>query len=376
MAGLYIHVPFCVRRCVYCDFFSSTEMRAYKGRYLSAVREELEMQKDYLGGEPLETVYFGGGTPSQLSAAEFGEIFETIYRLYPVAEHPEVTLEANPDDMTAGYVAALRPLPFNRISMGVQSFRDADLRFLNRRHDRAEAVRAVALCKDNGFTNISIDLIYGLPGQTLPAWEKNLEETVRLDIPHVSAYHLTYEEGTQLYRMKEQKQVTPVDEELSLACFNTLIDRLAEAGFTHYEISNFAREGFLSRHNSAYWTGRKYLGIGPSAHSYNGELRQWNASSLPEYLKGVDHHSLTIRFDYLTIGEQYNDYIITRLRTMWGIDLPYVERHFGEGKQAYCLAQAAPYIRNGLLLRKDGKLLLSRAGIFLSDAVMRDLLWI
>lgn len=248
----------------------------------------MELRKGYIGNEALETIYFGGGTPSQLDEKDFGKIFEAIYRLFDVAEQAEITLEANPDDMKREYVSLLRNYPFNRVSMGVQSFHPEDLRFLNRRHDREQAIKAVELCKEYGITNISIDLIYGLPNQTKQAWEENLRQAIRLDVPHLSAYHLIYEEGTALYKLMEAGKVTPVDEELSVSFFSTLIDRLAEAGYLHYEISNFARPGFFSKHNSSYWTGKKYLGLGPSAHSYNGIDREWNPSSLPIYIEGIE----------------------------------------------------------------------------------------
>ena len=262
MAGLYIHIPFCTKRCLYCDFFSNTEMK-YKEPYLSAVIRELELRKDYLEGEPVETIYFGGGTPSQLQAADFSRIFEAIHRLFDVSPCAEITLEANPDDMTPGYVAGLQTLPFNRVSMGVQSFKEEDLRFLNRRHNREQALLAVDLCKKNGLENISVDLIYGLPGQTLEEWKQNLDTVIRLDIPHISAYHLIYEEGTALYKLKEAGKITPVDEDLSVALFTSLIDQLTANGYLHYEISNFARPGMLSRHNSSYWIGKKSLGKVP-----------------------------------------------------------------------------------------------------------------
>ena len=244
----------------------------------------MELRKGYIGNEALETIYFGGGTPSQLDEKDFGKIFEAIYRHFDVAEQAEITLEANPDDMKREYVSLLRNYPFNRVSMGVQSFHPEDLRFLNRRHDREQAIKAVELCKEYGITNISIDLIYGLPNQTQQAWEENLRQAIRLDVPHLSAYHLIYEEGTALYKLLEAGKVTPINEELSVSFFSTLIDRLAEAGYLHYEISNFARPGFFSKHNSSYWTGKKYLGLGPSAHSYNGIDREWNPSSLPIYI--------------------------------------------------------------------------------------------
>lgn len=375
MAGLYIHVPFCQKRCLYCDFYSNTDM-GYQEVYLSALIREMELRKNYLERETLETIYLGGGTPSQLSVENLNRIFEAIYRYFPVNQDMEITLEANPDDMTPAYVAALSSLPVNRISMGVQSFDAADLKFLNRRHDREEALRAVHLCQEHNLYNISIDLIYGLPGQTPEKWQKNLDEVLRLDIPHISAYHLIYEEGTTLYRLLEAGKITPVDEETSLALFTLLIENLSAAGYQHYEISNFARPGWYARHNSSYWKGKKYLGLGPSAHSYNGTEREWNVSSLPEWIKGIQTGKVALESEQLDENTCYNEYIMTHLRTMWGIDLNELSEKFGENKLKYCLNIAQTYEKRNLLLQKDGKLTLTKDGIFVSDGIMSDLLWV
>ena len=375
MAGLYIHIPFCAKRCLYCDFFSNTDMR-YKEAYIRAIIEEMKQRQLYIEGEPIETIYFGGGTPSQLTAANFELIFETIYQLFDTTSCQEITLEANPDDMTADYIKSIRTLPFNRISMGVQSFQEKDLRFLNRRHNSRQAKQAVRDCQQNGYSNISIDLIYGLPGQTLEEWERNLEEAIRLQIPHISAYHLIYEEGTALYKLMEAEKITPVEEELSVTLFSTLIDRLTEAGYLHYEISNFARPGCFSQHNSSYWTGKPYLWIGPSAHSYNRHSRQWNVSSLPLYIKGINEQSPEIEIEELDIHTRYNDFIITGLRTMWGIRLNDIRTLFGEDKLSYLNQQAKSYLQKGLLLQQHDTLTLSKEGIFISDGIMSDLLWV
>ena len=375
MAGLYIHIPFCAKRCLYCDFFSNTEMK-YKASYIQAIIEEMKQRQGYIGDEPIETIYFGGGTPSQLTATDFQQIFEAIHTLFNLSRCQEITLEANPDDMTPEYIATLRSLPFNRISMGVQSFQDKDLHFLNRRHNSQQAKQAVALCQEQGISNISIDLIYGLPGQTLKEWEENLEEAIQLQIPHISAYHLIYEEGTALYKLMEAGKIAPIEEELSVTLFSTLINRLTEAGYLHYEISNFARPGCFSQHNSSYWTGKRYLGIGPSAHSYNGNSRQWNISSLPLYIKGINAHTPEIELEELDIHTRYNDFIITGLRTMWGIRLTDVLQLFGEEKLTYLNQQAKPYLQKGLLLQQDDTLTLSKEGLFISDGIMSDLLWV
>lgn len=375
MAGLYLHVPFCAKRCLYCDFFSNTEMK-YKESYVTAIIKEMELRRSYIGSEAIETIYFGGGTPSQLSASDFGRIFDAIRQNFHTDSCQEVTLEANPDDMTPEYVSSLASLPFNRISMGVQSFKEEDLRFLNRRHNRQQALHAVALCKEQGIQNISIDLIYGLPGQTALEWESNLAEAIRLEISHISAYHLIYEEGTVLYKLMQAGKVSPAEEELSISLFSTLINRLTEAGYLHYEISNFARPGSLSMHNSSYWRGKKYLGLGPSAHSYNGKEREWNISSLPGYLKGVSDGIPAIETEELNANTRYNDFIITGLRTMWGLSLTDIQQLFGPERLEYCLKLAKPYVKQGLLLQDGNTLTLSRKGIFVSDGIMSDLLYV
>lgn len=375
MAGIYIHIPFCAKRCLYCDFFSSTDMQ-FKTPYIQAIIREMELRKDYIDNEPIETIYFGGGTPSQLGEKDFEKIFDAINRIFDTSQCQGITLEANPDDMTPEYVASLQKLPFNRISMGVQSFQEKDLRFLNRRHNREQAIRAVALCKEHGISNINIDLIYGLPGQTLDEWSLNLEEAILLDVPHISAYHLIYEERTALYKLLKEGGITPVDEELSVSLFSTLINRLTKAGYLHYEISNFARPGYISQHNSSYWLGKKYIGIGAAAHSYNGSNRLWSVSSLPLYLKGIATETPAVEIEELDENTQYNDFIITRLRTMWGIQLQKIKELFGEEKWNYLKQQAEPYLQQDLLNLQNETLKLSKKGIFISDGIMSDLLWI
>ena len=375
MAGLYVHVPFCSKRCLYCDFFSNTEMR-YKAPYLAALVREMALRAPYLSGEPIETIYFGGGTPSQLSASDFQLLFEAIQQHFTLASALEITLEANPDDLSPAYIRSLHTLPFNRLSMGIQSFHEDDLRLLNRRHTAAQAREAVDRCQQAGLTNLSIDLIYGLPNQTATAWEDNLAQALALQVPHLSAYHLTYEEGTALYRLWKEGKVQPVEEELSLTLFKALIDRLAAAGYQHYEISNFAKPGCYSRHNSSYWTGKAYLGLGPSAHSYNGQERTWNVASLPIYIRGIEEGEPQLEREVLDLPTRYNDFIITGLRTMWGIDLEEMERRFGKRLADYCRQEAATYLRRGLLSLKGSVMTLSREGVFVSDGIMSDLLWV
>lgn len=374
MVGLYIHIPFCNKRCLYCDFFSSTDLHFQKP-FIDALIREMELRQNYLKQEPLETVYFGGGTPSLLPSEAFNRLFDAIERLFGLGQCKEITLEANPDDLTPDYVAALRDLPFNRISMGIQSFQDKDLVFLNRRHTCRQAIQAVERCQANGLEEISIDLIYGLPGQTQTEWENNLEEALKLAVPHISAYHLTYEEGTALYKLLAAGKITPAGEEQSVSFFATLIDRLTASGYQHYEISNFALPGHHSRHNSSYWKGTSYLGIGPSAHSYDGKSRQWNVASLPLYIEGIRTGHPNFEREELDEHTRYNEFVITRLRTMWGIRMDDVLQQFGVEKRDYLKQQAAAYIRQGLLNDSAGTLTLSRKGIFISDGIMSDLLW-
>lgn len=375
MAGLYIHIPFCAKRCLYCDFFSNTDGK-YRQPYIRAFFQESELRRAYLEGDPVKTVYFGGGTPSQLPVADLGRMVERLSRDYDLSHCEEWTVEANPDDLTDAYLADLRRLPFDRISLGVQSFREEDLVFLNRRHTAAQAVEAVKKCRDAGWNNLSIDLIYGLPGQTLDDWQRNLDAAVSLPVTHLSAYHLIYEEGTALYRLKNAGRVEPVTEETSVAMFSLLIDRLADAGFIHYEISNFGRPGCFSRHNLSYWTGEKYLGLGPSAHSFNGKSRCWNVASLPAYLRSVAAGKPEVEEEILDLPTRYNEFILTGLRTRWGVDTEVLKTRFGEPFYLYCCRQAARYLESGLLEREGKSVRLTRAGLFVSDGIMSDLLYV
>ena len=379
MAGIYFHIPFCKTRCIYCDFFSSTSMKE-KEWYVDALCKEISLQSDYLKGESTETIYFGGGTPSQLTAEDFKKIFTQIKVSYPSAlskpDEMEITLEANPDDLTIEYLDSLKDLPFNRISLGIQSFQDSELDFLNRRHTAQSAIEAVRLCQVAGFNNISIDLMYGLPGQTMVIWKENLHHALALDIQHISAYHLIYEEGTPLYNQSEKKQINPIDEKLSVEMFETLIDTLTESGFEHYEISNFARKGYRSRHNSSYWDGTHYLGIGASAHSYNGVSRQWNVSSIPEYIRSISlgDNSQISETEKIDEKTAYNDFILTRMRTMEGMNFTELSSVFGKEKADYCIQHAKKYIDTQMLEIKEDHLMLTRKGIFVSDSIMSDLM--
>ena len=375
MAGIYIHIPFCKRRCIYCDFFSTTQSEK-KSAYVRAVCRELEMRKDYLEGEDIETIYLGGGTPSQLLREELQEIFDYIYKVYPVREDAEITLEANPDDLTPEYVAMLRQQPINRISMGIQTFQEETLKLLHRRHTATQAIEAFRRCREAGFQNISIDLMYGLPGETLETWKEDLQQAIGLRPEHISAYHLIYEEDTVLWKLREQHQVEEADEDLSVSLFSTLIEQLSEAGYQHYEISNFCLPGLHSRHNSSYWTGKKYLGCGPSAHSFNGVSRQWNVASLDDYLKGVEEGRLDYEVEELDLYTRYNDFVLTSIRTCWGMPLSTLRSDFGEELYRYCLRMAKPHLDQGVLEKSEDVLKLTRKGIFVSDGIMSDLMWV
>ncbi len=375
MAGIYIHIPFCKRRCIYCDFFSTTRSEK-KTEYIHALCKELESRKDYLDGEEIETIYLGGGTPSQLSQEEFTEIFSYIYKVYSVSPNAEITLEANPDDLTPEYVSMLRQLPFNRISMGIQTFQEDTLKLLHRRHTSAQAVEAFRQCREAGFQNISIDLMYGLPGENLTTWKEDLRQAIALHPEHISAYHLIYEEGTVLWKLREAHQVEEADEDLSVNLFRTLIDELTQAGYRHYEISNFCLPGFHSRHNSSYWSEKKYLGCGPSAHSYNGTSRQWNVASLDKYIEGIHQGKPDYEIEELDLYTRYNDFVITRIRTRWGMPLSHLRSIYGKKLYDYCLRMAKPHLEQGLLEMKEDVLKLTKEGIFISDGIMSDLLWV
>lgn len=375
MAGIYLHIPFCKKRCIYCDFFSTTR-KEQKTAYIRALCHELTNRKDYLKGEPIETIYLGGGTPSQLAKEDFEAIFSHIYKVYKVTPNAEITLEANPDDLTSEYISMLRTFPFNRISMGIQTFQETTLKQLQRRHTADQAIRAFQGCRTAGFQNISIDLMYGLPGETLTSWKKDLKQALSLHPEHISAYHLIYEEGTPLWKLREQHKVEEADEDLSVSLFGTLIDELTTAGYEHYEISNFCRPDKYSRHNTSYWRGIPYLGCGPSAHSFNGTTREWNVSSIDLYIKGIEGNQRDFETENLDQTTRYNEFIITTIRTVWGTPIEKLKQEFGNELWEYCRKMSAPYLENGKLEVHEGALRLTREGIFISDSIMSDLLWV
>jgi len=373
--GLYLHIPFCKSKCFYCDFYSVSET-SLKEEWLDALLLELKTEPVFLGTERpvLRTVYFGGGTPSQLSFNEFEQIFSSIEANFDLSACEEITLEANPDDLTPSYIAMLRRLPFNRISIGVQSFNDTELRAINRRHTASAAAEVVLECSRQGFSNISLDLMYGLPGQTVESFLDSVRQAVSLPVKHISSYSLSWEEGSVLYSKWQRGELKQASEEISEACFFGMMEVLEKAGFKQYELSNFALEGFHSKHNSSYWDGSHYLGVGPGAHSYNGLVRRFNPPSLKRYIEGVRQGLDFRETEELDTATKYNDVIITRLRTMQGLNITELSAKFGSEKLAYCLKNAAVSIRNGNLEQMGDWLRLTRKGLFVSDAVMSDLL--
>lgn len=375
MAGLYIHIPFCKQRCNYCAFYSST-LYNIREEYVAALTKELLLRKDYAHGKAIETIYFGGGTPSTLSIEQLQRICSTIYSAYPVTNSPEVTIECNPDDLTPEFLEALRPLPFNRISMGVQSFNDAQLRRLGRRHTAEGARTAVGNARKAGYTNISIDLMFALPGSTPQQWQEDLDSAIALKPQHLSAYNLMYEEGTPLYRALCNGNITELSEEENLEQFRMLIESMKKAGYRHYEISNFALPGYESRHNSSYWNDTPYIGCGAAAHSYNGTEREWNIADIKEYIKGIESGNRKFEIEHLSEEERYNDTILTRLRTAEGLPLEWMRDKFSEKLNSYMLRTIEKEIALGNLQENNGQVSLTEKGIFISDAVIRELIFV
>jgi oxygen-independent coproporphyrinogen-3 oxidase len=373
MAGVYLHIPFCRKLCFYCDFYhliSPPDTSAF----IQAVLKEISLRKEYLGTEKVNTIYLGGGTPSVFSLKDLGEIMETVRRQFIVDEKAEVTIEVNPDDINRDYLTGLRNIGINRISMGVQSWRDEDLKMLNRRHDSARAVAALNDCFDSGFSNVSIDLIYGIPGMGPVEWESNLDYSFTFDIKHLSAYHLTIENGTVFGKMKEKGLLTEVDEDLSTILFNTLLTRTEKEGFIQYEISNFGKPDYFSQHNSNYWKQVPYIGLGPSAHSFNGYSRQWNKSDLKGYIKAVSRGEADFEIEELDQRTKFNEYIMTSLRTMWGIDLDYVESIFEKEGYDYVVNLSAKFVSYGLLKQEKNTLVLTNQGKMISDNIISELM--
>lgn len=369
MAGIYIHVPFCQSRCAYCDFYSTTLSEEWKSQYLSALQREMQARRYEVGDKEIDTLYLGGGTPSQLPPTLLERLFGMVTGLFSLKENAEVTVEANPDDVTPQWLESLHRTPTNRISMGVQTFDDNLLALLRRRHTAIQAFEAVEACKTAGYENLSLDLIYGLPGQSIGMWRKDLAQIAKMDVPHLSAYALQYEPGTELYRMRQNGNVEEADEELSLEMYQELCSAAFAMGMEHYEISNFSHPGKRSRHNSGYWSQEPYWGFGPGAHSYDGaRCRRWNNAQLKAYIEAegdVPHGSET-----LSDEECYDELVMTRLRTIDGLPLSLLSQE----NRIYCLRMAERHLNSGKMTLKDDVLRIEESGIFVSDDILSDLM--
>lgn len=373
MSGIYIHIPFCKQACYYCDFHFSTSLK-YRSEMIQAIIKELELRKDEIY-EIVETIYFGGGTPSILSVNELKLIINTIYKNYKVSNNPEITLEANPDDLTNQRINELAKTSINRLSIGVQSFFDDDLQSMNRAHSSKEAKECLKEATKY-FDNITIDLIYGDPNMSLEKWNENLQTAFSFGVNHISSYALTVEPKTALDSFIKKGTYPPIDEALALQHFNHLIEKTEKQGFVQYEISNFGKPDYFSKHNTSYWQGKLYLGIGPSAHSFNGHSRSWNISNNTNYIKALQKSELPSTRENLSQDDLYNEYVMTSLRTIWGISIETIEKKFGSSYLDYILKNVQPHINNNLVDYVNNSIQLTKKGKFLADGIASSLFMI
>lgn len=373
MAGVYIHIPFCKSFCSYCDFYSITD-NSEREEFVQAVIRESSLRKDYLEGENVETIYLGGGTPSLLAPLQTEKIIDSIRSDFNVISDPEITVEVNPDDVYDCYFSDLARAGVNRISLGIQSWNERRLRYLGRRHTTGQSAGALEQVFREGISNISVDLIYGVPGMTTGDLKNDIEKTFAFPVTHLSAYHLTIEENTRFGKMKKTGRLTEIDEESSNAMFLLLGSMCRERGFIHYEISNFALDGYMSRHNSAYWKQVPYIGLGPSAHSFDRTSRQWNVSDVRKYIKSINSGKVPFEREELDRLTIFNEYVMTSLRTMWGIDLEYVENFYDKELHDYLVNLSGKYIRYGLMRREKNTLVLTDQGKMISDNIIAELL--
>jgi oxygen-independent coproporphyrinogen-3 oxidase len=371
MSGIYIHIPFCKQACHYCDFHFSTNLKK-KDEMVLALAKEIEMRKSEFQDEIVETIYFGGGTPSILQITDLRFLIDSVYKNYKVVENPEITVEANPDDLTENRIVELSKNKVNRLSIGIQSFFEDDLQLMNRAHNVEEAKKCLEIATQY-FNNISIDLIYGVPEMSNEKWLQNIETALSFGVPHISSYALTVEPKTALHSFIQKGIIPPPDDEVAQEHFQILVDKLSENGFIHYELSNFGKENYFSKNNSSYWLGKKYIGIGPSAHSYDGKNRGWNVSNNSLYIKSIQENKLPIEIETLTKTDRYNEYIMTGLRTIWGVSLARIEQEFGKNYLDYLNQQAAKFIEDHLLFIDDNILRTTKKGKFLSDGIACDL---
>jgi oxygen-independent coproporphyrinogen-3 oxidase len=371
MSGIYIHIPFCKQACFYCDFHFSTSLKK-KDDMIAALLKEIEIRKEELQNTVIETIYFGGGTPSVLSVDEIQQLIDAVYQYHTVVEHPEITLEANPDDLSEDKIIELSKSPINRLSIGVQSFFEKDLKLMNRAHNSEEAKKSLSVATQY-FDNISVDLIYGIPDCTNEEWKENIQTALSFGVPHISSYALTVEPKTALADFIKKGIIKNVDDKKAHEQFNILIDELTSANFVHYETSNFGKENFFSRNNSSYWLGKSYLGIGPSAHSFDGKQRSWNVRNNTKYIKSIQQNQLPIERETLSITDRYNEYIMTGLRTIWGVSLLKINNDFGEKYVTYLENQTKKHIEQELLYIENQVLKTTQKGKFLSDGIASDL---
>ncbi len=371
MAGIYLHIPFCKKLCNYCDFYHVVS-QGDNSALIKALIREAEIRKDYTGNEEITTIYFGGGTPSVLVVGELEDILTNLRKLFKVSANPEITIEINPDDITEQYVRDLKKTGINRVSIGVQSWRDEDLKLLNRRHSGFQAMDGVSKTIEAGFENVTIDLIYGIPGMGITSWISNLDTAFSFDIKHLSAYHLTVEPKTLLGRMKDKGLFEEINDEESISQFNVLIEKSEAAGFVHYEISNFGKAGYFSVHNTNYWRQVAYLGLGPSAHSFNGYSRQWNIRDIRKYIKSVNNGELSYEREELNNKTRFNEYIMTSLRTMWGINLDYIEQAFEKEGYDYVVNLTKKFMDYGLMKQEGNSMILTNQGKMISDNIISE----
>ncbi len=371
MAGIYIHIPFCKKTCSYCDFYKTTAIKAIPG-YLEAVKREMQIRQHYLNREDIETIYIGGGTPSLLAMEQITELLLKLESIFNTAANCEITLEANPDDLSLSYLQKLADrTPVNRLSIGIQSFRDEDLKLLGRRHSGAQAIQCISDAHKVGFNNLSVDLIYGIPGLDSSSWRKNIEMAVAVD--HISAYHLTIEKGTRLSGYITQGKIILPDEESSMVQFSILQEITRMNGFMHYEISNFAKPGYISKHNSNYWKGIKYLGLGPSAHSFDGASRQWNIRDLNAYIDAIGKDDSFFTREDLGITDRYNEFLMVSLRTQWGLDLIQIKNEFGDILHQHTLEAIKPFLQSEHLFLEEQVCKMSPQGWLISDYILSNL---
>ncbi|MGB1003317.1 MAG: radical SAM family heme chaperone HemW [Salibacteraceae bacterium] len=372
MAGVYFHIPFCRQACHYCDFHFATNFRNVND-LIEAMKKEISLQLHYLDNEKIETIYFGGGTPSAIPPKYISELISEVRNFHKISNTAEISLEANPDDLTQLNIESWKNAGINRLSVGVQSFFDEHLVWMNRAHNREQAISGLTWAKEAGITNITMDLIYGVPGMTLDQWKENLDVFFELNLPHLSAYGLTIESETHLGHLVKTHQVkTEVDENYN-AQFEYLIQATQQKGFDHYEISNFGKPGLYSKHNTAYWMGKKYLGIGPSAHSFNGKERSWSVASNMKYVNQINAGKVPSQVEQLTVNDRYNEYILTRLRTSWGIDLNQIKTQFGQEFQNNLNLSIQPFLKQGLVLKTENSYILSTSGKYMADKISSDL---